>query len=144
MGHLKKGNCKSTEADQFVIYRHSSEGELWEAIKVDEFTVFGSRTPCVYAFYTNMAIKCKVKRLGGPSQFLGWIIRTKPDGNICLSQPEITQVTIEAPRMMGANARATPYVDGVEMNGPESTEKAGQKQGVLQESLVGDFRYLVN
>lgn len=52
-------------------------------------------------FHNILASKYEIKRLGKPTEFSRWAITYQPEGTIGLSQPTLTQATIDNEGMLG-------------------------------------------
>lgn len=74
----------------------------------DDFLVVASHIILINALHSTLSKKYSIKRLGEPTQYLGWTIQHGQDGSVKISQPTYVHSVLEHMRMETANRKSPP------------------------------------
>lgn len=142
--HLRKHKFIPSDMDTCLFTKQDKVGTTAVAVTVDDFLVIADQPVLIDAFHDILALKYTVKRMGMPTEFLGWTVTRRTDGAIKLSQPSLVQTTIENANMAAANGRCTPYGTTEELHPPVASDQKMPDTIDKYRQLVGDLRYLAD
>lgn len=112
----------------------------------DDFLIAASDKPLIDWPYSALNFKYKqiVKRLGFPTQYLGWTVTRNLNGDIKISQPNYVQKALHVMRMADCNGRNTPHVDVSKYHGPEETDQLIPQHKTKYQEVLVELRYIAD
>ena len=114
------------------------------ALCTDDFLVVATDEHLITALFTKLRKKYNVKRLGEPSQYLGWKIGHHNDGSVKISQPKYIDSILDRLRMTYANGVKTPYAHSTGWHPPTDEDDRIPESAEIYQSILGELRYIAD
>ena len=106
--------------------------------------VAASNKQLINMLYAELSDQYQVKRLGSPTNLLGWKVQYNQNG-IHVSQPKLAEKALQTYRMSQCKGKRVPTAAGIQLKAPNDEDKAiSDEQATRYRSAVGDLRYMVD